>query len=89
MNKSHKIQQILFDNRRMTLTVDGHRYVFDLSKISAKLDNAGKIERESYKIPPSGYGIYWPLINEDLSIDGLLGISHKSVNSKQPEPKAP
>ena len=28
------------------------------------------------KFLPSGYGIHWPLIDEDLSIDGLLGIVH-------------
>jgi len=31
---------------------------------------------KSHEISPSGYGIYWPLIDEDLSIDGLLGIVH-------------
>ncbi|MDP2982675.1 MAG: DUF2442 domain-containing protein [Candidatus Latescibacter sp.] len=29
-----------------------------------------------YKIQPSGYGIHWPLIDEDIAIDGLLGIVH-------------
>jgi hypothetical protein len=23
---------------------------------------------------PAGYGIHWPMIDEDISIDGLLGI---------------
>jgi hypothetical protein len=25
---------------------------------------------------PSGYGIHWPLVDEDLSIDGLIGAIH-------------
>jgi hypothetical protein len=35
-----------------------------------------------YEISPSGYGIRWPLIDEDLSIDGLLGVRHQLPGSK-------
>jgi len=34
--------------------------------------NASDIERETFKISPFGYGIHWPLLDEDMSIDGLL-----------------
>jgi hypothetical protein len=47
-----------------------------MSEISDRLSKATKIEREKYEVSPSGYGIHWPLIDEDLSIDGLLGIKH-------------
>ena len=33
-------------------------------------------EKNQFEIAPSGYGIHWPLIDEDLSIDGLPGIVH-------------
>ena len=33
-------------------------------------------ERATFEISPSGYGIHWPLLDEDISIDGLLGIVH-------------
>ncbi|MBF0567096.1 MAG: DUF2442 domain-containing protein, partial [Nitrospirae bacterium] len=29
-----------------------------------------------FEISPSCYGIHWPLLDEDISIDGLLGIVH-------------
>jgi hypothetical protein len=29
-------------------------------------------ERNEFKISPSGYGIHWSLLDEDLSINGLL-----------------
>jgi hypothetical protein len=40
--------------------------------------------RAAYEVSPSGYGIHWPLVDEDLSIDGLLGIKHrpKSTGAK-------
>jgi len=29
-----------------------------------------------FEISPSGYGIHRPFLDEDISIDGLLGIAH-------------
>ncbi|MBI2722152.1 MAG: DUF2442 domain-containing protein [Bacteroidetes bacterium] len=46
-----------------------------MDRISPKLKAANQLQRDFYKISPSGYGIYWPLIDEDLSVDALLKIS--------------
>jgi hypothetical protein len=43
-----------------------------LSEISEKLSNATELERNDFKVTPSGYGIHWRLLDEDLSINGLL-----------------
>jgi hypothetical protein len=67
----------------MHLKVDGTEYVFQLEKISKKLAKATKFEQERFEISPSGYGIHWPLIDEDLSIDGLLGIKHTPSKKKE------
>lgn len=56
----------------ITLKVDGKLIRIFLGKISEKLKNANEIQRSFYKISPSGYGIHWPLIDEDLSIDAML-----------------
>jgi len=74
--KLHDVQQLLFIENELMLTVDGETRRFALSEISLKLAKATPAERERYEISPSGYGIHWPLIDEDLSIDGLLGITH-------------
>ncbi|MFZ5516094.1 MAG: DUF2442 domain-containing protein [Candidatus Zhuqueibacterota bacterium] len=76
MKRIHHVQKIIFKEDRMYLTVDDKDYVFQIEKISKRLLNATEIEREKFEISPSGYGIHWPLIDEDLSIDGLLGIKH-------------
>jgi hypothetical protein len=39
-------------------------------------------ERMKYEISSSGYGIHWPLIGENLSIDGLLGVRYKLPDSR-------
>ena len=56
----------------MVLTVDGQVYRVDLPSVSARLAKANDAARRSYSISPSGYGIYWTDIDEDLSIDGLI-----------------
>jgi len=76
MKKRHKIENISFKQEKLYLKIDGKEYTFHLSTISKKLAKSSKFEREKYEISPSGYGIHWPLLDEDLSIDGLLGTKH-------------
>jgi hypothetical protein len=76
MRKLHKIQQVKFEDDRLVLKVDGKKKIFRLSRISEKLAHASERERAQFELSPSGYGIHWPLLDEDLSIDGLLGIRH-------------
>jgi hypothetical protein len=42
---------------------------------SHKLAKASHEQRERLSLSPSGYGIHWPLIDEDLSVKGLVGKS--------------
>jgi len=76
MNRVHEIRGPLFENDCMRVQIDGREYVFDLKDISPRLLHSSSEQRAKYEVSPSGYGIHWPLIDEDLSIDGLLGISH-------------
>ncbi len=41
-------------------------------KCSKKLAAASARERLDAELSPGGYGIHWPLIDEDLSVSGLL-----------------
>lgn len=77
MKKYHEITQIDFIDNEMHIIIDGKEYHFHLDEISSRLSKATDSERRKYEISPSGYGIYWPTLDEDLSIDGLLGIKHK------------
>ena len=74
--KYHRVENIFFENGRMFLEIDGIKYDFKLGEISPRLARASKTERERYLISPSGYGIHWPMVDEDLSVDGLLGVRH-------------
>jgi hypothetical protein len=72
MIATHNIEKVIFEANLLILQIDGKALTLNLDKISPKLFKANKIERELYKISPSGYGIHWPLIDEDISIEALL-----------------
>jgi hypothetical protein len=72
MEKLHKIQELRFDNKFLYLSVDNQTIKIGLSEISDKLANANDIEKNDFEISPSGYGIHWRLLDEDLSVNGLL-----------------
>ena len=41
-------------------------------KCSERLAHASLLERDRAELSPSGYGIHWPLIDEDLAVGPLL-----------------
>ncbi len=86
MTKYHEVRDIRFEDDTMLATIDGEERSFELSEISRVLLNASVEDRDKYEISPSGYGIHWPVLDEDLSIDGLLGIVNepREIEVKRP-----
>jgi hypothetical protein len=82
MNRVHEVGNISFAGKKMLLVVDGRNYDIDISRLSAKLASASEKQKSHFVLSPSGYGIHWPEIDEDLSIDGLIGVHHKCPVSK-------
>jgi len=72
----HDVGGVRFAGSQLILEINGKKKTFDLKNISLALLNASDIERETFEISPSGYGIHWPLLDEDMSIYGLLGVVH-------------
>jgi len=75
--KFHIIKEVRFEDDNLCLNIEGKDHSFPLKDHSMVLLKASEIERNHFEIDPSGYGIHWPYIDEDLSIDGLLGIVHR------------
>ena len=75
MNKNHNIQSLDFDAQPIILTVDGQTVRLPIAETSQRLANASETERKIYQVSPSGYGIHWPTLDENLSIDGLLRLA--------------
>jgi hypothetical protein len=76
MDKAHDIQHVSFSGTTMHLRVDGKDCRIDIAGESERLRNATQEQRENFEISPTGYGIHWPDVDEDLSINGLIGVKH-------------
>lgn len=72
----HRLENIKIENGTLSLWVDGLPVEKALGDVSALLGKASNEELLHFEVSPSGYGIHWPLLDEDISIDGLLGIAH-------------
>ena len=70
--EAYKISNIYFEQENFILVLNDQQYCFKINEISKKLANADEKERNNFQISPSGYGIHWPSLDEDLSINGLL-----------------
>jgi len=83
MNEHHQVEDVKIDNGTISLIVDGQKIQRNLRDISALLEKATDEELKAFEVSPSGYGIHWPLVDEDISIDGLLGIKHYPDSKKK------
>ncbi len=78
MDKAHHIQDIQVNGEMLTLKVDGKAFSVNLCEQSSRLAAAGPAARKNIEVSPSGYGLHWPDADEDLSVDGLIGIRHEA-----------
>ena len=69
-NQKH-IQEIRFEGDMIIIQGEEKSIKTAIADISQKLMHASSIERNTYKISPSGFGVHWPLIDEDLSFPNL------------------
>ncbi|MEP7197691.1 MAG: DUF2442 domain-containing protein [Saprospiraceae bacterium] len=67
-----KINFAKFDGDFFIIKIDLQEYKWKVNDISVILTNASIKDRNDFKISPSGYGISWPNLDEDLSLNGLL-----------------
>ena len=72
MKKLNNIESIQFTKETLLITIDNIIHQLDLKVISNKLLIASEEERNNYIISPANYGIHWPMIDEDISLNILL-----------------
>lgn len=56
----------------LVLTLADRQVRIPWERCSNALASATELERTTAELSPGGYGIHWPLIDEDLSIGGLI-----------------
>jgi len=78
MDKAHDIRNVSVMGSVLHLEVDGKTYEIDLTGQSQRLAQATWKQQERIEVSPSGYGLHWPDLDEDLSVDALIGVEHTS-----------
>src|SRR5258706_15895953 len=56
----------------LIIITDSGEYRIPWEKCSPRLASATSAERAKAVLSPSGYGIHWPLIDEDLAVGPLI-----------------
>jgi hypothetical protein len=79
--KIHDVKLLKTDDTYLYLMVDGQTYRIRWVDCSPKLATTTQLEREHLEISPSGYGLHWPLIDEDLAITPLLEQAAELINA--------
>lgn len=64
--------RVIFDEDDFTVILADGREIKVPIEWFPRLANASKKEREKYEFIGNGIGIHWPLIDEDISVEGLL-----------------
>ena len=73
MNKKfYDVEVVQAEQDTLCLRVDGETVRIAWTDCSPLLAEASASEREIMEIAPSGYGLHWPLLDEDLAIAPLL-----------------
>jgi len=66
----------------LILIMDRGRISIPWEHCSPRLARASLVERSRAELSPSGYGIHWPLIDEDLAVGPLLTSSPASPSPR-------
>ncbi|OGL44758.1 MAG: hypothetical protein A2161_14675 [Candidatus Schekmanbacteria bacterium RBG_13_48_7] len=82
MDKAHNIHDKKLSGKFLSFYVNRRHYEIDITEFSDLLAVATKEQMENFDISPSGYGFHWPDIDEDLSIDGFIGVEHQCPLTK-------
>lgn len=75
-------EAVQFTDESMTVLLDDGRALSIPLSWYPRLFHAAKHEREKYELIGGGEGIHWPLLDEDISIEGLLAGKHSAESDK-------
>lgn len=71
-NPGERVQDVRFEGDRMSVDLADGRTITVPLRWYPRLWNATPAQREAWQIAGGGYGIHWPEVDEDLSVEGLL-----------------
>lgn len=72
MKSIFNIEQVKLSTPWLIIKANGKEYRFNLRDLSPRLAVATEEELKDFEVSPSGYGIHWEKIDEDISLISLL-----------------
>ncbi len=76
MGSEHLVKDVSVQDGILSMRVDGVLHEVDLRKTSRRLANATSSQCANLRVSSDGYGIHWPDVDEDITIDELIrGVS--------------
>ena len=72
MSTSVRARKLAFDRDTMWVELDDGRSLGVPLAWFPRLMRASAGQRENYRIGPSGNGLHWDELDEDISVEGLL-----------------
>ena len=67
-----RIESVSFSNDSLVVRLKDRRQISVPLEWFPRLANATHRELENWRVCGGGYGIHWPVLDEDLSTEGLL-----------------
>jgi hypothetical protein len=72
MEKLFDISHVTLNGHQLSFQVNGIPVTCDLVKMSDILAKASKEQVANVIVDPVGVGFHWPVLDEDLSVNGIL-----------------
>ena len=77
--KFFDVTSVVAEADHLVLTVGGGYYRIPWQSCSPRLAVAQPHERSVIEVAPSGYGLHWPLVDEDLALRPLLAVAEHLI----------
>jgi hypothetical protein len=72
LGADERVADVCFTDNDLSVALkDGRTIIVPLAWYP-RLFNASKKQRKNWRVIGGGYGIHWPDVDEDLSVEGLL-----------------
>lgn len=72
-NKTARVKDVRVTSDTLTVDLDDGRSVSAPLTWYPRLQHGTARERSTWRVCGAGQGIHWPLLDEDLSVEGILG----------------
>ena len=71
-NPSERVADISCSNDKLTVDLEDGRSISVPLAWYPRLLHASAAQRQNWELAGAGFGIHWPDVDEDLSVEGLL-----------------